>query len=225
MANRLKMVQKELLYTLFAQNWSIRKINIATGIHRKTITKYLDEWRLLQIEKSQLNDNRPSSDSGKDKGHLCSQSVPPGQNQVPPDQMVHFQVPPDSLAENIPDTSKSKAVSYHAATIKKPPAGQSAKSIFQDLVTEHIYGGSYDSFKRCIRKVVNKHPKLYPHIETLPGEKVQVDFDHGAPTLKNGRYNKPWLFVVTLSSSRKNYRLENVNAKEQKMIDSNTRKP
>ena len=49
MANSLKMVQKELLFALFAQNWSNRKINNNLGIHRKTITQYKEEW--LQNEK------------------------------------------------------------------------------------------------------------------------------------------------------------------------------
>ena len=55
MANRLKMVHKELLFTLFSQDWSIRKINVATGIHRKTISRYRDEWRRLQDEKARLD--------------------------------------------------------------------------------------------------------------------------------------------------------------------------
>ena len=61
MANRLKMVQKELLFTLFSQEWSIRKINVATGIHRKTISRYRDEWQRLQDAKSQCGDKPPAS--------------------------------------------------------------------------------------------------------------------------------------------------------------------
>ena len=44
MSNRLKMVTKEVLYTLFSQNWSIRKINKDLNIHRKTISRYYKEW-------------------------------------------------------------------------------------------------------------------------------------------------------------------------------------
>ena len=175
------------------------------GYTEKPSQKYQDEWQRLQVEESQLNDKPPSSNSGQEKGHLSSQSVPPGPNKVPTDKVVHFQVPPDSLSKNIPVISKSKAVVFHAVIIKKLEAGQSAKSIFQDLVTVHNYSGSYDSIKRYIRKLKNKHPKLYARIETPPGEEAQVDFGQGAPTLKNGRYCKPWLFVMTLSNSRKSY--------------------
>jgi transposase len=205
MANGLKMVQKELLFTLFSQDWSIRKINIATGIHRKTITRYLDEWRHLQDKNSQLSDESLTSNPAALKGHLSVQSVPLGPNEVPTDKVVHFQVPPTTLLKNNTVTSKSKAAVFHDVIMKKLDVGQSAKSIFQDLVIEGDYTGSYDSIKRYIKKLKNKHPKLYARVETPAGEEAQVDFGQGAPTLKNGRYYKPWLFVMTLSNSRKSY--------------------
>ncbi len=40
MANRLKMVEKELLFILFSKKWSIPKINKALDIHRATISRY-----------------------------------------------------------------------------------------------------------------------------------------------------------------------------------------
>ena len=205
MANRLKMVQKELLFILFSQNWSIRKINIVTGIHRKTIKTYRDEWLHLQEEASQSGKKPSALEPSTIKEHLSSQSVPPGQNKVPTDKVVHFQVPPDPLSKDNPVTSKSKAAAFHDVIVKKLDAGQSAKSIFQDLATDHNYNESYDSIKRYIRKLKKKHPKLYARIETPPGEEAQVDFGQGAPTLNNGRYRKPWLFVMTLSNSRKSY--------------------
>ena len=205
MANGLKMVQKELLFTLFSQDWSIRKINIATGIHRKTITRYRDEWRHLQDKNSQLSDESLTSNPAALKGHLSVQSVPLGPNEVPTDKVVHFQVPPTTLLKNNTVTSKSKAAVFHDVIMKKLDVGQSAKSIFQDLVIEGDYTGSYDSIKRYIKKLKNKHPKLYARVETPAGEEAQVDFGQGAPTLKNGRYYKPWLFVMTLSNSRKSY--------------------
>lgn len=205
MANRLKMVQKELIFTLFSQDWSIRKINIATGIHRKTIAKYRDEWQRLQNENSPLNGQLSVSNPSPMNGRLSAQSVPPEQNKVPTDKVVHFQVPPGTQSKSKAVTSKSKAAAFHDVIIKKLNAGQSAKSIFQDIVTESNYAGSYDSIKRYVKKLKNKHPKLYARIETPAGEEAQVDFGQGAPTLRNGRYYKPWLFVMTLSNSRKSY--------------------
>lgn len=205
MANRLKMVQKDLLFTLFSHNWSIRKINIATGIHRKTITHYRNEWQRLHIEEAKADGKPPESNPVTIKVHSSAQSVPPGQNKVPIEKVVHFQVPTDPISKNTAVISKSKAAAFHDIILKKLDVGQSAKSIFQDLVTESGYVGSYDSIKRYIKKLKNKHPKLYARIETLPGEEAQVDFGQGAPTLKNGRYNRPGLFVMKLSNSRKSY--------------------
>ena len=64
---------------------------------------------------------------------------------------------------------------------------------------------SYDCVKRYVKKIVNKSPKLFGRIHTLPGEEAQVDFGKGAPTLRNGRYVRPWFFKMVLSYSRHSY--------------------
>jgi hypothetical protein len=44
-------------------------------------------------------------------------------------------------------------------------------------------------------------------LEALPGEEAQVDYGQGAPTrVANGRYRRPWLFVMTLKYSGKTFR-------------------
>ena len=68
MANRLKMVQKELLFILFSQNWSKRKINKALNIHRATIARYYNEW----IKQQQNNPEK----QGADTTNVNGQSVP-----------------------------------------------------------------------------------------------------------------------------------------------------
>lgn len=205
MSNRLKMVQKELLFSFFSQKWSNRKINKATGIHRKTISRYKKEW-----EKNQnLNLQNSSENLSKTEQKSTSenfQSVPPDENNCPPIGVVHFQLPTDSPQDDIAiSSSRSKAARYDAFIQQKLEQGQHARSIYQDLVIENDYHDSYDSIKRYVRKLKKKSPKLYARLETLPGEEAQVDFGEGAPTLRNGRYYKPWLFVMTLSNSRKSY--------------------
>jgi transposase len=199
------MVQKELVFILFAQNWSIRKINKALDLHRATITRYHQEWRQRQQQKAEqtIADN---AFHVKDISYCQSaQTVPPGEKQLPTDQLVHFQLPPDSSEQPLKLTSKSKAVAYHDIILNKWTAGQNGKSIYQDLVTDNDFVGSYDCIKRYLRKLTQHSPKLYARLEMPPGEEAQVDFGKGAPTLKNGRYQTPWLFVMTLSCSRKSY--------------------
>ena len=123
---------------------------------------------------------------------------------MPTDEVVHFEVPTDPPDGKV-CTSKNKAAVFHQIICNKLDHGQNARSIFQDLVIEEGYNGSYDSVKRYVRKLKKSTPDLYARIETPPGEEAQVDFGEGAPTLKNGKYRRPWLFVMTLSNSRKSY--------------------
>jgi len=200
MGNSLKMEQKELLYTFFAQGWSIRKINKATGIHRKTITNYLTQWTLTNPEKTSNQPVQETICKTEKPEAISIQSVPPGQNKVPADKVAHFEVPTESVFK-----SKSKAKIYDAFIRKRLAKGQHAQSIYQDLVIEENYKGSYDSVKRYIRKLKNRSPALYARIETPPGEEAQVDFGQGSPVFTGKQYRKPWLFVMTLSNSRKSY--------------------
>jgi len=96
MANRLKMVQKQLLFSLFAQDWSNRKINRAIGIHRQTIARYRIEWK-----------SKPKFINGLDSENLSHQlqvhniqNVPPDENKCPPAQVAHFELPTDSPQKN-----------------------------------------------------------------------------------------------------------------------------
>lgn len=205
MANRLKMVQKEILFSLFAQNWSDRKINISIGLHRTTISRYRKEWLKFKRTKLALGAGSQTLSSSIISPAKPIQSVPPGENKVPTEGVVHFEVPTDPKIVDKNTTSKSKAAAYHDEIYRKLQNGQHAKSIYQDLVCERQYSGGYDSIKRYVRKLKNHTPDLYARIETPPGEEAQVDFGQGAPVLTKGRYRRPWLFVMTLSNSRKSY--------------------
>jgi transposase len=94
----------------------------------------------------------------------------------------------------------------HLATITAAvTAGLSAKRIHQDLITEHGFGGSYQSVKRCVRGLV-RHLEL-PHrrLECAPGEEMQVDFGQGAWIEAGGKRRRPHLFRAVLSNSRAGY--------------------
>lgn len=70
---------------------------------------------------------------------------------------------------------------------------------------EYEFEYSYDCIKRYVRKLNKKTPKVHARMHSLPGEEAQVDFGKGAPTLKNGRYVRPWFFKIVLSCSRHSY--------------------
>lgn len=209
------MEKQENLFLLFRANWSDRKIQRITGIHRKTISRYRKKWEERERISAKKNEPLWTSDLSREVAGKEAQSVPPPENKCPPAGVVHFEVPTDpqsglSHGGDEPDllaaqSSRSQASAHHELINEKLKKGQSARSIYQDLVIERDYAGSYDSIKRYVRKLRSKTPTLYARIETPAGEEAQVDFGKGAPVLVDGRYRTPHLFVMTLSNSRKSY--------------------
>jgi len=84
--------------------------------------------------------------------------------------------------------------------------GLTATRIFQDMVKEKDYQGSYDSIKRYASKIKESSPEAYMVLESLPGEEAQIDFGYiGTLKLDNGKRKKVWVFIMELSYSRYMY--------------------
>jgi IS30 family transposase len=109
-----------------------------------------------------------------------------------------------STAANCPPANRSSARFYDSQIKEGISAGLSAQRIYQDLVIDIQADVSYDAVKRYVRKLKKKEPTVYARMHRPPGEEAQVDFGQGAPTLKNGKYRKPWLFKMVLSCSHTN---------------------
>ncbi len=88
--------------------------------------------------------------------------------------------------------SRSSAVSYHDEIVGKVEKGLTAQRIWQDLVEEYGYGYSYESVKRYVRHLT-RHRGVVAVRHSEPGEQVQADFFHGAPTLhpETGQWRRP----------------------------------
>jgi transposase len=89
--------------------------------------------------------------------------------------------------------------------------GRNAKAIWQDLVDDHGFAGSYQSVKRFINKLRGSTSTQQPCavIITAPGEEAQVDYGEG-PMVRDpqsGRYRRTRMFVLALGYSRKCVRL------------------
>jgi transposase len=109
-------------------------------------------------------------------------------------------VPPGNLG------CRSRCEPYREPIERWLEAGLSGQRIYQDLVCEYGFEGSYDSVKRFVRRLKKAHPKRIYRIETLPGEEAQVDFGVGAPILReDGRRRRTYIFRIVLSYSRKAY--------------------
>jgi len=84
--------------------------------------------------------------------------------------------------------------------------GLSCQRIYQDLVDEHAFGGSYYSVRRFARRLDQSQPVPFRRMEVLPGTEAQVDFGTGAPILlPDGKRRRCHVIRVVLSYSRKAY--------------------
>ena len=83
--------------------------------------------------------------------------------------------------------------------------GLSAQRIYQDLVSEHGFEGSYQAVKRFVRQLRQARPVPFVRMEVEPGAEAQVDFGQGAWVTTEGKRKRPHFFRVVLSHSRKGY--------------------
>jgi transposase len=102
----------------------------------------------------------------------------------------------------------SSACEPHRAFIEaQVQLGRNAQSIYQDLVERHGFGHRYNSVKRFVGRLRAREPERYDVLEFEPGEEAQVDYGEGALTrTANGKYRRPYLFVMTLKYSGKSFR-------------------
>jgi transposase len=83
--------------------------------------------------------------------------------------------------------------------------GLSAQRIYQDLVGDHGFSGSYQAVKRFVRQLRQTQPVPFVRMEVEPGMEAQVDFGQGAWVVVDGKGKRPHLFRIVLSHSRKGY--------------------
>jgi len=102
---------------------------------------------------------------------------------------------------------ESQAEPYRKSIFEGLEKGLTAQRIWQDLVEECAYSGSYDSIKRYCRRLKKSHPEVADVMSAPPGKESQIDFFKGPPTFnpKTGRYGRPWIFRMTLCCSRHGY--------------------
>ncbi len=195
MGNVLRMDKKRVVEGMIGLGWSDRRIQRETHVHRITIAKYR---KALQ--------NRPQVPAGF--------SAEMGQNdpQVPAESGGFEAEDSELLGERDPRFSPALPPPRNASLIPHLPAlkvgltqGFSAQRIYQDIVEDAGFHGSYDSIKRYIRKVRKKAPQFFERLPVFPGREAQVDFSHG-PLIGDGlRKRRSWLFKMTLSFSRHAY--------------------
>jgi len=116
--------------------------------------------------------------------------------------------PPGSESAEIavPPGSTSRCVGYHEAIVSMLEQEFSAQRMYQDLVADHNFDGSYCSVKRYVNKLRQVHVLPFRRMECSPGMEAQVDFGAAAPIIMpNGKRKRSHAFRIVLSCSRKAY--------------------
>lgn len=178
MANYLKVNMQETIEHLYHnRSWSKRRIARELQINRRTVARYIRESSKCTIPTTGFSARNSENQRSK-----CTISTTGSSGR-------------ESLCKP-----------WHDCIEKKLAARLSAQRIYQDLVLEHGFDGSYESVKRYVRRLDDAGELPFRRIETLPGAEVQVDYGSGARIYDgNGKFKKSHLFRIVLSCSRKGY--------------------
>lgn len=108
--------------------------------------------------------------------------------------------PPPPQAESGVTPFRDQVLAWHQQ-------GVEGQAIFQLLVEQHGFTGSYSAVKRFLRRLDPPGPRATIRVEVAPGEEAQVDFGFAGllfdPELD--RLRRAWGFVMTLAYSRHQY--------------------
>jgi transposase len=185
MANLLKMAISETIRTLHRRGWSQRRIANELGINRETVARHL----------------RPADPPPKPA------KAPPGSeggDGVP----ELTAAPPGSRPDPQPRGSgrASGCEPWRDVIRAKCDLGLTAQRVYQDLVADHGFVGTYYCVRRFVRRLEEAHDLPFRRIECDPGDEAQVDFGAGAPVVgPDGKRRKTHVLRVVLSHSRKGY--------------------
>jgi transposase len=194
--NVLKPHLRITITTLLEAGVTQREIERRTGVDRKTIRRYAQKAKSPTLATGSLESTAQTPPPR-----------PPGSGEVA--EATEAGCVADTAVAPAPGTPSSNvsACAPHAAWIDDQlQLGRNAMSIYQDLVERHGFAHAYNSVKRFVAKRKAREPERFDVLEYPPGEEAQVDFGKGALTLRKGRYQRPWLFVMTLKYSGKSYR-------------------
>ena len=186
--NELNVSLQHSIITLAGNGWSQRRIARELGVHRETVGRYL-----------RLEDLKPAK--------VTLGSV--GDAEAKPAISTPGSEPSDSSNPAISTLGsagrQSVCLPWSPQIEAAVALGLSAQRIYQDLVVEQGFVGSYQAVKRFVRQLRKIQPEAFVRIEVEPGTEAQVDFGQGAWVWVSGRRKRPHLFRVVLSHSRKAY--------------------
>jgi len=190
--NRLKVNLQQSIITLAERGWSRRRITRELGVDRGTVRRCLEALIAKAAISTPGSTQAPSSNAaistagseGPDSAKAATISTPGTQGKP---------------------GRKSVCEAFAAQIGAALEKGLSAQRIYQNLVAEHQFTGSYQAVKRFVRSHGPATDLPFRRMECEPGQEAQVDFGQGAWVIEEGKRRRPHLFRVVLSHSRKGY--------------------
>ena len=174
---QLKVNQQQSIIALHQQGWSGRRIARELGLDRGTVAKYLPA------------ESKPATNPQTGSGE--ADPAKPARNP----QTGSVSIPgPASLCD--PWREQIEAALERGLSIQR---------IYQDLVVEGQFAGSYFSVGRFVLRRVDAQELPFRRMECAPAQELQVDFGLGAWVMENGKRRRPHLLRAVLSHSRKGY--------------------
>jgi transposase len=185
--NQLNVSLQHSILTLAEHGWSHRRIARELDINRETVGKY------LRLARSKPAISTPGSESEPEPkpAILTSGSEP--------------DFDPEPAISTLGSGRQSSCLPWLPQIEASVVVGLSAQRIYQDLVGEHGFSGSYQAVKRFVRQLRQSQPVPFVRMEVEPGAEAQVDFGQGAWVMESGKRRRPHLFRIVLSHSRKGY--------------------
>ena len=233
MANQLKMDLVHTILSLHRLGWSDRRIARELGVHRETVARHI---RLSRADSkpatnAPLGSGPAKPASNAPPGSSCMAQCPLGRFacmdrpestgpqavELPPGCPNSAACPrtraclddgpkPATDAPLGSPGADSTCEPYREVILAKRHQGLTARRIYQDLVTDSGFDGSYYSVRRFVRKMGKEVQLPFRRMECSPGQEAQVDLGSGPPIVPSaGRRRRSHVFRIVLSHSRKGY--------------------
>lgn len=211
MANVLKMAIVQSIQQLQAAGWSQRRIARALEIDRGTVARYLrpppPDPKPAIVPTGSAAPNAatilplpaplPAVSVANDHADSSSASNP---------AILPAGSEDETRGNGFPRGRPGQCEPFRDLILAKVDQQLTAQRIWQDLVAEQGFRGSYDSVKRFVRRLGQGRPLAFRRMECGPGEEAQVDFGSGAPVITpEGKRRRTHVFRIVLSHSRKAY--------------------
>jgi transposase len=199
--NELKLSLQQTILALNKNHWSSRAIARELGIDRETVAKYL---RLAR---------QPAGDAAVQPALPNPAILTSGNDgakpaiSIPGSAVREAAQPVALIAPPLPAAGRKSLCEEWRFQIQLAVDGNlSAQRIYQDLVADHQFKGSYQSVKRFVHSLLESQPLPFRRMECKPGQEAQVDFGQGGWVINGqGKRKRPHLFRIVLSHSRKGY--------------------